>query len=222
MKGRTRTARVGWMAGALLPMLAGIGSAAGGDATVPQARQPLPQNQQMATPPGQTAQSQPQLESVKNPMGAKVVKNQSEQLGTTAQMIASEYIPALNYNPNALRTVQGTVRKVTTLPIEGTSQTELRLIVRADNGHAIEVDVGPLSYVMYQHVTFHPGDRVLIYGSLIRAHRRDILVAAQIRMPYQVLTLRTSEGTPLWNLNRSQMPPAYGEYYRPYAYPYGY
>jgi sporulation protein YlmC with PRC-barrel domain len=97
MKTKAKMAGVSWMAGALLPLLAGLGSAVNPNATLPPTEQPMQQNQQMATPPEPTPQSQPQLERAKEFLGAKVVNQQGERLGTVKDVVLTPDRNGINY-----------------------------------------------------------------------------------------------------------------------------
>jgi hypothetical protein len=140
------------------------------------------------------------------------------------QMINYEHKHAssYNYNPNTVQTFHGTVSKVTTHRIHGTSTEEVRLTVKADNGKTVRVDVGPRAFVDRQNITFHRGDPVTITGSMVRVGDREVLVASQIQTPNRTLDLRTREGAPLWNREQAR---AFSPYDRDYGrdqYSYGY
>jgi len=85
------------MAGALLPLLVGFTSAANLNSTAPGTNQPMHQDQSVATAPGQTAQFQPQLERAKDLIGAKVVDQQGEQLGTVKDVVLTPDRLGINY-----------------------------------------------------------------------------------------------------------------------------
>jgi sporulation protein YlmC with PRC-barrel domain len=135
--------------------------------------------------------------------------------GTTApqsaapQRIADKHAPA--YNPNAVETIHGTVKSVTTHRIKGTTTEELRLSITTDAGKTVMIHVGPRSYVDRQNISFHPGDAVTITGSVAKAAkvgRHEVLVASQIQTADKTLNLRGKDGKPLWNLDQSKSPRA--------------
>ena len=97
MNGKANWVRVSWMAGALLPLVAGIASAANLNSAQPQTNQPIQQDQQVAPTPGQTAQFQPKLERAKNLIGAKIVDDKGEKLGTVADIVLTSNRDAVNY-----------------------------------------------------------------------------------------------------------------------------
>jgi sporulation protein YlmC with PRC-barrel domain len=85
------------MAGALLPLMAGITSAANLNSRQPQTSQLNQQNPQVATSPEQTAQYQPKLERAKDLIGSKVVNDKGEQLGTIKDVVLTPGRDGINY-----------------------------------------------------------------------------------------------------------------------------
>ena len=115
----------------------------------------------------------------------------------TPGMIADKHAPA--YNPNTVRTIQGTVQSIDTHRIKGTSMEEMRLHVKTDDGTMMMIHVGPRSYVDRQNISFHPGDAVTITGSLTKTGRHEVLLASQIQTADRTLSLRDQSGKPLWS-----------------------
>ena len=132
------------------------------------------------------------------------------------EMIAHKDRQALTFNPNAVETIHGTVSKVQTHAMKGTSDQMLRLTIKTDDGKTMLVDVGPRSFVDRQNIIFHPGDPVTITGSLAKMGRHDVIVASQIQTADKTLSLRSPEGNPLWSLNQSRIPSASGRTYGQY------
>jgi sporulation protein YlmC with PRC-barrel domain len=97
MNGKANWVRVSWMAAALLPLAAGITSAANFNSTQPPTNQPEQQNQQVATSPEQVAQFQPKLERAKDLIGSKVVNDKDEHLGTVKDVVLTPNRDAINY-----------------------------------------------------------------------------------------------------------------------------
>lgn len=97
MNGQANWVRVSWMAAALLPLVAGLSIAANLNSAPPQTNQPIQQDQQVAPSPGQTAQFQPKLERAKNLIGAKIVDEKGERLGTVADIVLTPNHDAVNY-----------------------------------------------------------------------------------------------------------------------------
>lgn len=97
MNGKANWVRVSWMVGALLPLVAGIAGAANINSTQPQTNQPIQQDQQVAPTPEQTAQFQPKLERARNLIGAKIVDDKGERLGTVADIVLTPNRDAISY-----------------------------------------------------------------------------------------------------------------------------
>ncbi len=97
MNGEVNWVRVSWMVGALLPLVAGIAGAANIHSTQPQTNQPIQQDQQIAPTPEQTAQFQPKLERAKNLIGAKIVDDKGERLGTVEDIVLTPDRNGINY-----------------------------------------------------------------------------------------------------------------------------
>jgi sporulation protein YlmC with PRC-barrel domain len=85
------------MAGALLPLVAGLAGAANIQCTQPQTNQPIQQDQQVAPTPGPTAQFQPKLERAKDLIGSKVVNDKDEHLGTVKDVVLTPNRDGINY-----------------------------------------------------------------------------------------------------------------------------
>jgi sporulation protein YlmC with PRC-barrel domain len=98
MNGKAQWLRVSWMAAALLPLVAGLASAV--NPTVSGTNQPNQQDRQVASSPapssGQTA-FQPKLDRAKDLIGAKVMNDKGEQLGTVADIVLTPNRDAVNY-----------------------------------------------------------------------------------------------------------------------------
>jgi hypothetical protein len=157
-----------------------------------------------------------------------VAPNTTAPNSAVPQMVAYRDGYAYGYNPYGTQTFNGTVSRVITGGVPGLPTEEMGLIVHADNGRTIQVDLGPRGFVESQHMFFQPGERVTITGSLARVGDRTVLLASQIQTPYRIFTLRTPNGTPLWSLGQPGYPYAHGrgydryDRYDRYAYPYGY
>jgi sporulation protein YlmC with PRC-barrel domain len=85
------------MAGALLPLLVGITGAANINSTAPGTNQPIQDDRQVATPSESTAQVQAHLDKAKDFIGAKVVNERGEQIGTIADVVLKPDRSGVNY-----------------------------------------------------------------------------------------------------------------------------
>jgi len=101
MNGKAHWFRVSWMVGALLPLVAGLAVAA--NSTQPQTNQPNQQDQQVSPEPqvsptpGQTTQFQPKLERARNLIGARILNDRGERLGTVEDIVLTPNRDAINY-----------------------------------------------------------------------------------------------------------------------------
>jgi sporulation protein YlmC with PRC-barrel domain len=96
MERNAKSVRVSWMAGALLPLAAGITSAANGSATSSAVPAQAPSAQQAAAPMP-TAPSGPRLERAKDLLGAKIVNGQGDQIGVVADVVLTPDRDAVSY-----------------------------------------------------------------------------------------------------------------------------
>jgi sporulation protein YlmC with PRC-barrel domain/translation initiation factor IF-1 len=97
MDRKARWVRVSSLAGALLPLVAGFTSAASVRLTQDQTNPPIQQDRQVAPSPEQGSPALPQLEKAKDLIGAKVVNDKGEQLGTIKDVVLTPDRSAINY-----------------------------------------------------------------------------------------------------------------------------
>jgi hypothetical protein len=103
-----------------------------------------------------------------------------------------------NYNPATETTVTGTVDSLSNLPSPARGGGGLHLVLAAPTG-AIEVHVGPASFVSSNKVTFTKGDALTVIGSKVTMAGKEVVIAREIKKGDQVLTLRDTKGFPLWS-----------------------
>ncbi len=182
-------------------------------------------NSDEMTAPNADEMTAPNADEMTAPNSGTVAPNTTAPNSAVPQMVAYRDGYAYGYNPYGTQTFNGTVSRVITGGVPGLPAEEMGLIVHADNGRRIQVDLGPRGFVESQHMFFQPGERVTITGSLARVGDRTVLLASRIQTPYRIFTLRTPNGTPLWSLGQPGYPDAHGrgyDRYDRYAYPYGY
>lgn len=94
-------------------------------------------------------------------------------------------------------TLQGTIIKVEThkgrMGWNGT-----HLVVSFD-AQQLDVHVGPSNYLAQQAFSFAAGEQIQVTGSKVKFDGSDALIAREIRKGEQVLTLRNSQGIPVWS-----------------------
>lgn len=96
MERNAKWIRVRWMAGVLLPLAAGITSAANGNAPPSAVPVPTPSAEQAAAP-APTAPSGPRLARAKDLLGAKIVNGQGDQIAMVADVVLTPDRDAVNY-----------------------------------------------------------------------------------------------------------------------------
>ena len=118
MNGEAKGVGGSWMAVALLPLLAGAVNP-----TMPQTNRPNQQDEQVATPPtpGQTAGVQPRLDRAKDLIGARIVNDKGERLGTVTddgKMMMIHVAPRsyvdrqnISFHPGDAVTITGSLTK---------------------------------------------------------------------------------------------------------------
>lgn len=102
------------------------------------------------------------------------------------------------YNPNTVVRFSGKVTGLTTgAPMAGLGES-VRMIVRANNGGSMLVEIGPAWYVNRQALRLKVRDRVSIVGSKVMLDGRGTVLASQITRGRSGLVLRDAEGNPYW------------------------
>ena len=110
------------------------------------------------------------------------------------------------YNPATEATVTGTVDEIKNVPSQGRGSGGLHLVLSTPSG-ALDVRVGPASFVSSKGFTFVKGDALTVVGSKVTKMGQEVLIAREIRKGDQVLTLRDAKGFPLWSGRGRSQPP---------------
>ena len=100
------------------------------------------------------------------------------------------------YDPATEVTLRGTVQEVKEMK---NVVTVTHLVLRTADHGAVEVHLGPSSWVAKQSVSFKTGDQIEIIGSRVKYAGSDVIVARQIRKNGQTLTLRDTQGISRWS-----------------------
>lgn len=102
------------------------------------------------------------------------------------------------YNPQTVQTITGEVISVNKItPTKGMSYG-VHLLLKTDK-ETISVHLGPGWYIENQDVKIGPKDTIEIKGSLITFNGKAALIAAEIKKGDDVLTLRNTDGSPVWS-----------------------
>ena len=118
-------------------------------------------------------------------------------LATTAFAQGGMHRGGRMYNPSTEATVTGTIDEIKNLTSPGRGGGGLHLILSAPSG-AIDVRVGPASFVSSKGFTFAKGDALTVVGSKVTMAGQEVLIARELKKGDQVLTLRDAKGFPLW------------------------
>jgi hypothetical protein len=102
-----------------------------------------------------------------------------------------------NYDPSTETTVKGMVEKVLEVPGRQ-GWNGIHLTLRVDN-QTYDVHVGPSDYVSKNGFTFSDKDQIEVTGSKIKVGGTDTIIAREIKRGDKVLTLRNSQGIPMWS-----------------------
>lgn len=101
------------------------------------------------------------------------------------------------YDPATEATVSGIVREVKQVTgSRGWGGTHLTLDTDAG---AIDVHLGPSTFLADKEFTFAKGDQIEVIGSKIKYQDADALIAREVKKAGKVLTLRDARGFPVWS-----------------------
>ena len=104
-----------------------------------------------------------------------------------------------SYNGATEITLAGGVEQVkTTSPPGGPGMGGLHIVLNTPSG-SVEVQLGPAWFVSSKNVTFTDGDVLTVVGSQMTTAGRKVVIAREIKKGDQVLTLRDTNGLPLWS-----------------------
>jgi hypothetical protein len=102
----------------------------------------------------------------------------------------------IQYDPNAVETVNGEVTQVQKAP--GRSHG-VHLQVKTDKETLIAI-LGPAAYLEQQKMEIAVGDKVEITGFRIKHPQQAILMAGELKKGDQVIKFRDEQGKPLWRM----------------------
>jgi hypothetical protein len=128
--------------------------------------------------------------------GAADALAQLEGNGRRGWAASSEYVR--RYDANTVCTVCGKVLRVERFaPRHGMSRG-VHLLVHTNEGSMV-VHLGPAWFIDNQPESIRDGDSIKIVGSRITYRGELVLVAAKVRTDNGVLSLRETDGRPLWS-----------------------
>lgn len=102
------------------------------------------------------------------------------------------------YDPAEVETIGGEIERVETItPFEGMAGG-IHLILKAKAG-PLDVHLGPRWYIENQDIKLAPGDRVEVRGARTMFAGEAAVIAAEVKKGNDVLTLRDTNGFPVWS-----------------------
>ena len=126
-------------------------------------------------------------------------------LGVPGESVAQR-IPSdgyeLSYDAQTLWTVWGEVISLDKVADGRRPYYDVHLLLKTAKGD-LAVHLGPSWFVDRQTVKVAPRDVIEVTGSPVIYYGRVALIAAEVRKGSDRLQLRTTEGTPVWNLSRA-------------------
>ena len=104
------------------------------------------------------------------------------------------------YDPKTEVTVNGIVEEAKDMERSycGANITGTHLLVKADQ-RTLDVHLGPTNFLASKKFSFEKGDSVEITGSNVKLNGEDVLIAREVKKANNTLTLRNSQGIPLWS-----------------------
>lgn len=102
------------------------------------------------------------------------------------------------YNPQTVETISGEVVAVDKIMPQKGMSYGVQLMVKTDK-ETIPVHLGPAWYIENQSIKIAPKDKVEVKGSRITFAGKPAIIASEIKKGDDVLTLRDTNGFPVWN-----------------------
>jgi sporulation protein YlmC with PRC-barrel domain len=103
------------------------------------------------------------------------------------------------YDPKKEQTITGKVTSVKTGVTTEGIPSGLQMLVQTDASEPTRVYVGPEWYIEHQGVEIRDHDDVQVTGALATVAGQPLLLAREVALGGQTLTLRDSNGKPVWS-----------------------
>jgi hypothetical protein len=113
--------------------------------------------------------------------------------------------PGQLYDPKSMVSVQGQVEKVETVSRQGRrggagkSGRELQLVYLKTLQGPVVVHLGPSRFLEQQQFTPKVGDAMSVTGSKVITGKGEVVLAAEVKSGSNTITLRDTQGIPLWS-----------------------
>jgi hypothetical protein len=78
----------------------------------------------------------------------------------------------------------------------------MQMLVQTDDGKITRVQVGPGWYMERQDLDMKENARVQVTGARVELDGQPVLMAREVQLDGQILTLRDAQGIPMWSSRR--------------------
>ena len=103
------------------------------------------------------------------------------------------------YDPAKEQTIRGqVVSRETSAPMAGMAPG-MQMLVQTDDGQNTRVQVGPVWYLERQIPDMKENTHVQVIGARAEIDGQPVLIAREVQLDGQVLTLRDAQGMPMWS-----------------------
>lgn len=102
------------------------------------------------------------------------------------------------YDPANSEEIDGEVLTVNKINSRRSQGYGVHLLIKSAD-ETVEVHLGPEWYLEEQNFSVEPGDRLEVKGSRITFSGMPTIVAAEIKKADRVVTLRDTNGIPMWS-----------------------
>jgi sporulation protein YlmC with PRC-barrel domain len=103
------------------------------------------------------------------------------------------------YDPAKEQTISGqVVSRESSAPMAGMTPG-MQMLVQTDDGQNTRVQVGPVWYLERQDLDMKENTHVQVIGARAEIDGQPVLMAREVQLDGQVLTLRDAQGMPMWS-----------------------
>jgi sporulation protein YlmC with PRC-barrel domain len=103
------------------------------------------------------------------------------------------------YDPEKEETISGQVLSIETSPPMPGMAPGMQMLVQTDDGQSTRVQVGPAWYLEHQDLDMQENTHVQVTGARTEIDGQPVLMAREVQFNGQVITLRDTQGMPMWS-----------------------
>jgi hypothetical protein len=103
------------------------------------------------------------------------------------------------YDPAQEQTLSGQVVSIDASPPMPGMAPGMQMLVQTDAGKSTRVQVGPMWYLERQDLDMKENISVQVTGAWTEIDGQPVLIAREVQLDGQVLTLRDVQGMPMWS-----------------------